>query len=65
MSRWIIEAEDAEIGRIMRLPYTELVAEITARGENPAEVLAFIDDIIQRSKAEAYRQASAHKGRRR
>lgn len=54
MSRWITEAEDAEVNRILRLSHKELVAEIEARGENVAEILAEVHEIYGRAKREAY-----------
>lgn len=54
---WIKEAEDAEVGRIMNLSHAELVAEARARGEDPAEIVAEVSEIIQRAKTEAYRRA--------
>ena len=54
MSKWITEAEDAEVARILRLTHKELVAEIKARGENEADVLARVRAIYFRAKREAY-----------
>ncbi len=51
---WITAAEDAEVNRILRLSHKELVAEIEARGESVAEILAEVHEIYGRAKREAY-----------
>jgi hypothetical protein len=54
MASWVEDAETAEINRIMRLSYDELCAEARARGEDPAEIVAKVGEIIGRAKADAH-----------
>ena len=56
MSDWITKADDTEVNRILALSHAELLAEIAARGENPAEILVQVNCIYSRAKAEAYRR---------
>src|SRR5215469_7341457 len=64
MSKWISEAEDAEVDRIMRLSHAELVAEATARGEDPDEAVRWVNDVIQRAKRAAYEEQKMREYRR-
>jgi len=56
MSDWITKADDAEVNRILALSHSDLLAEIAARGENPAEILEQVSRIYSNAKAEAYRR---------
>lgn len=56
MSKFLDAMDDAEVDRLMRMPYAELVAEVHARGEDPEQIIREVTEIIQRAKAEAYRR---------